>query len=170
MPMLKDYYSKLGVAEERLEAGWSGRERWSKEGFRLVDDEFFFENGKKVSQLELIKGNFLRFLKFQKIPISELVYVSQSGQKLPLDLSLSQLNQPIDFTKVFHKNGKEIMTRAYTDVDTLSGPRSMSIGLAFTHWDYRPRQNQPVVILQGDKPLSDIAMPTWIGVRSFLSP
>lgn len=167
MPMLKNYYEKLGVKEERLEAGWSGRERWAKEGFRLAEDVDFYEDGKKVSQLELIRSNFLRFLSFHKITLGDLLYEDQSGKRRPLDQSLSQLNQPIDFTKVFHKNGREIKTRSYTDVDTLSGPKSMAIGLAFTHWDYRPRENQVVVILQEGKPLSDIAMPTWIGVRSF---
>ena len=167
MPMLKEYYTKLGVKEERLEAGWSGRERWAKEGFVLDPDLKFLENGIAVDQISLIRNNFKRFLSFHKIALSDLYLEESDGKKTLLDENLSQLKQPIDFQKVFHNRGKKIMTRSYVDVDTLAGPRPMAPGLSFTLWDYRPRDSQESVILQEGKPLSDMAMPTWIGLRRF---
>lgn len=167
-PMLKKYYSELGVKEETIESGWKGRMLWANEGFELDKHSPFTIDGQPTSQIALIRANFLRFLKFHNVQAKDLYYLDQSGQKKSLDMELSALQQPTDFLRVFHRDNLTISARAYVDVDTLEEAKPYAPGLAFTLWDYRPRPDQIIQILQdGSKPISDIAMPTWIGVRRF---
>lgn len=164
MQNIPAFYKKLGVHYEKLEAGWEGRAYWPTMNFRFDTSSTFFEDGVELSQVELVRRNFIRFLDFHKIKREDL-YVLRGTQRLPIDADYSQLREPIDFLNVKHSQGIKIMTQSYSDVDKLEPEGEMDVGLSFSLWDYRPRKGQEVEVFQGTKALSDIAMPTWIGIR-----
>lgn len=162
------FYSTLGVTTERLEAGWSGRPLWARAGYEFDPQALLWENGVPYPQVEVIRRNFERFLRFHGINSRELYLHKLEGVPEPLS-ALTDLKTPADFLAVKHSAGPFVGVAPYIDVDTL-GPAFMAHpGLAFSLWDYRPRPNQTTSIGQNGKPLSDIAMPTWIGMRNFES-
>ncbi len=164
------FYQKLGVKTERLEAGWAGRPIWARKGYRFDPDVTLLEDGKPRPQLDVIRRNFQRFLQFHKIRLEDLFLGGDLGGREAIDASLSNLNTPEDFLNVQHTSGVRIEVAPYIDADTLGTPSLEAVGKAFTLWDYRPRSNQTISISQDGKQLSDIAMPTWIGIYRFDRP
>jgi hypothetical protein len=163
----RDFYKRLGVSSETIEAGWSGRPIWAAYGYEFDEHTNFVENGVKVSQIELVRHNFLRFAAYHVLALDELYKDLGAGRREELASDLSNLRKPSDFAIIKHKKGKMINVAPYVDVDTLESFTEKHIGMAFSLWDYRPRGDQEIIILQGEKSLSDIAMPTWIGRYHF---
>jgi hypothetical protein len=167
LQQLDNFYRALSVKSTQLRAAWEGRVHWAQSGYDLDATGYFVENGKITQQIDQMRQNFLRFLNFHQIKLEDL-YVYQNGERKELSEDLSELRTPRDFLHIQHKEKLKIETAAYVDEGTLSEVRALPVGLAFTLWDYRPRPGQEITIDRNDgMPLSDIAMPPWLGIKQF---
>jgi hypothetical protein len=163
----RKFYSTIGISCERLEAGWAGRPIWARMRYEFDPDVRFMENGKSVTQLEVTRGNFGRFLALKHFKVEDLYIEKDLGGSEAVQGDFANLNSPGDFLLVKHRKGKLLPVAPYIDADVLGPVVFEHPGKAFSLWDYRPRHGQTISIMQNGKALSDIAMPTWIGIYYF---
>lgn len=167
-----DYYAQvyklarsLGLRKVYGEAAWMGRSIWQKFGFKLRDDIYLEEvspEGKrlKFSQLDLMRRNFVRFLAYQKISISEL---SLNGKPVH---SVDEFHSVEDFFVVKHPTRKLVMA-AYVSHNKFAPPTLMEVGRAFCTDTDNPHAGQSIEILDpiANEPRSDRSLPGWYGIK-----
>ncbi len=163
----RGFYAAMGVRSERLEAGWAGRPIWARMGYDFDPAVSLLEDNQPFSQLELTRRNFGRFLSMFRINVRDLYLEKELGGREPIAPGFQNLHTPEDFLSVYHVRGPSILVAPYVDADTLGERTLEHPGKAFSLWDYRPRLGQTIAITLDGKPLSDIAMPTWIGIFRF---
>lgn len=144
---------------ERLQADWSGRGLWAHLGYEFDPNFMFNVQGRKMSQITLIKENFIRFLKMENIEWENL---SIDGRPL-LE---SDLTHPDNYLKIKSVDNRKIQTRPYVDYMVWEEMKEMEVGMSFVNKFYGAEPSEKIVILDEDgDQFSTTAMPYWKAIR-----